>query len=342
MDVLIVKNVLRASVMAFVAWCHTAQGTDFSACTSAGNDLVALQSAINSASDNVVTLKCAARIGAGDPLKIPSGKKLTATSGNGLVQVASNSSKILVLVSGCTSCEVSGLTIDLGGFPSKAVQVQDSSDSRINANVMKNGNGGTAYIFAIRNQGNEYRGNVIAGSKGAQRGMWIGNGGTITTPDIEKGAVIEGNSVTGTDATGIVYTGINGLVRNNFVSDTKGAGLALSSVSTYGVGSTILVRDNVFLRNAFHGIQADAWNGGKTTNVTLLHNICSDNTHAGIYAAHVERWIVQDNDCQNNPDGGIVLYDADTVLISDNRASVVMQWDPTTGYPTNVRAYRNQ
>ena len=289
------------------------------------DDTAAIKAAIKAAKsgDHNITIPCMAQVSS-QILLSGSGLTLTAAApGDGIRQTAPL--PVLLLVKHCNKCSVDGLTFDAGGFASRVVQVQDCRATSITGNHFSNGNGGSAYVYAVRNTGDHYNSNVIIGSRGAERGLWIGNGGSAASTDIEHGALIEDNFITRTAATGIVYTGDDGLIQNNTVIDTRGAGIALSSPFTYAETTNTTVKNNILLGNRFHGMQSDAWNGAKTTHITVLSNIARDNGHSGIYAANVSNWSVRDNDVRGNPDGGVILYNAATVLTNGNNGSVVNQ-----------------
>lgn len=246
---------------------------------------------------------------------------------------------IVFLVKDCAGSGISGMQVDVGGFAARAIHIQDTQDCTFSYNKFSNGNGGTAYIFAIRNNRNTYKGNIINGSKGKQRGLWIGNTGKAPPgiADVERGAVIENNVISGTDATGIVYMGDNGVIRGNHVYDTQGAGLAISSTSTYAVTQNTYVERNVFVRNAFHGFQSDAWQGALTDNITAVRNVCISNGHSGIYAAHVKNWTLIENEGGMHKDGDIVLYDAHTVNLNNNKMTITDQGHYPGGVNSDIR-----
>lgn len=292
----------------------SAHAADFSSCGT--NDTVALQAAITANAS--VNLTCVASV---DQVTMTGiGKKLTASAGGGLKAL---SGTITLLVHQCTDCGVTGLAFDGGTASTTAIHAQDNTRLIIEANRFSSF-GGTATVFAVRNTSNVYRGNTISSSRIAARGLWIGNPGLSALPDTEIGPLIERNSVTNTAATGIVCMCVNAVIRDNYVADTKGAGIALSS-HEWAIAKNVLVTGNVLLRNLFHGLQSDSTaNSTRSADVSVIGNTMASNAYSGMYVVRAERWIIANNVSENNgtytagTSAGILVDIADTILIAGN------------------------
>lgn len=299
----------------------TVFAVDYSTCSS--NDTATLQMALTA--NQSVRLTCMATV---DKVVLSgTNKVLTATATGGIKVLAGGTNENL-LVYQCTDCKVSGLRFD--GSASNTTLLFALANTRLTVENNRFVDPGGQAVFAVRNTNSIYRGNTITSRRtdtSTGRGLWIGNPGQQALPEVEIGAIIERNTVTGLNATGIVCMCINSVIRDNHVADTNGAGIAISSYQ-WAVARNVLVSGNTLMRNAFHGLQADVVGGGaRSSDVTVIGNTMTHNAYSGVYAVNAEKWLIAENIIEDNgtyepgTSAGVLVDFADVILISRNRIS---------------------
>lgn len=309
----------------------------FGACQGRADDTAAVQAAINAAlassTDNTVSFSCVAPIRSVIISPTDTQRPVlltTSTPGNGVKQVGTPTNKTIgssigaaILLNTCHRCVVRGLTIN-GNGNGGGIAVQRSTAPQIVENTLYGHGGGMGAITGLGNNDALYARNRIYNTAGAARGMWIGNSGTGTVADYEIGPTIVDNDLHDLAATGIVLMAYQAVVRGNSVRNTQGAGIAIAS-TPYSKSVGILVANNTFASNRFHGIQSDATKGSRSRNVTLTDNVVELNDGSGIYAVNASGWTISGNICRdNNRDGiqtgaGIVIDLADNVTATGNQ-----------------------
>jgi parallel beta-helix repeat protein len=183
---------------------------------------------------DVLLVSCRAGIGrAGLLLRDRRGVTIRGVKDGGFVALApaeqssQGFSNVMLLVQRCDRCAVESLYFQMNRAAETAVGFDRCSDSTLRGNIVADtGFPASAAIVATGNRQTSYLDNRVLGSgyddKNGARGMWIGNN---RETEEEFRPTVSGNTVERTGATGIVVYGRGAVITGNTVTGTKGAGM---------------------------------------------------------------------------------------------------------------------